>query len=417
MKRNSKLFILIYLAALSAFGPLVTDAYLPALPNLRGYFQINESLVQLTLTTTMIGLALGQLIAGPISDKFGRKLPLTWSLLTFTIATIWIFFTDNFWLLIILRTLQGLACAAGIVISRAIAKDIYDGEELRKFFIIMMMVGSLAPIFAPIFGSMVLKYNSIQEWGSANFAGTFFGDLIDKFHATFGAWLGDWHGIFVALSVVGAALFLANFSFYESLPPQKRLSGQNGALHAYKLLLGSRKFMLFIAVCTSMMTGMFAYIAASSFIYQDKFAVSPTVYALLFASNGAVSVVASIISAKMSAKMALRAGAYLFLLSAVIIAFALIGDLPIYAVIAGFMLLMFSLGFTEPTASYLAMQKAPHYAGAASAILGFTMFFAGGLISPVVGLGNMMITTSVVILLMAVLCFITTEKSIKSANL
>jgi len=386
MRRNSMLFLLLFLAALSAFGPLVTDAYLPALPSLKEYFQVNESLIQMTLTTTMVGLAAGQLVAGPISDRFGRKRPLTVSLLLFTIATIGIFFVSNINALIVLRLFQGLACASGIVISRAIAKDLYDGEELRKFMIIMMMVGSIAPILSPVFGSLVLKF-------------------------------GGWKLIFVALSLVGAVLFVANFSFIESLPPERRLSAGKGAVYAYKLLLSSRKFMLFIAICTLMLTAMFAYIAASAFIYQDKFALTPTMYAITFGANGVASTIASVLSSRMSPTAALRTGAWLFLGAGVLIACALTQDLPIYAVIAGFMLLMFSLGFIMPTASFFAMQKAPHYAGAASAVLGFSTFFCGGLISPVVGLGNMMTTTSAVILFMAVACFLMIHRALKIVNL
>lgn len=158
IKRNSKLFLVLFLGTLSAFGPFVTDLYLPALPLMSNYFSASTSTIQLTLTGSMVGLALGQLLIGPISDKLGRKKPLLISLIVYLICTVAIIILPNIYAMIILRFIQGISSAGAVVISRAVSTDLYKGKEMAQFFALLMAVNGLAPILSPVLGSLLLEF-------------------------------------------------------------------------------------------------------------------------------------------------------------------------------------------------------------------------------------------------------------------
>lgn len=190
LKRNSKLFLVLFLGTLSAFGPFVTDLYLPALPTMTSFFNASTSTIQLTLTGSMVGLALGQLLIGPISDKYGRKNPLIISLVIYLVSTLAIIIFPNVYAMITLRFIQGVSSAGAVVISRAISTDLYQGRELATFFALLMAVNGLAPILSPILGSLLLQ-------------------------------LTDWRGIFVTLAVIGIILLVVSFKFHESLESNK----------------------------------------------------------------------------------------------------------------------------------------------------------------------------------------------------
>ena len=146
---NSNVFLVILLGVLSAFGPFVVDLYLPSLPQLAQFFATTPSMTQLTLTTAMIGLAVGQLLLGPMSDKFGRKKPLILSLVIYIISTVCIIFSPNVETMIVLRVVQGLFSAGSMVISRAVATDLYRGREMTRFFGLLMTINGIAPIISP----------------------------------------------------------------------------------------------------------------------------------------------------------------------------------------------------------------------------------------------------------------------------
>ncbi len=191
--QNSKTFLLILLGLLSAFGPFVTDMYLPGLPSMTVYFDTTASLVQLGITTAMLGLAFGQVIIGPLSDKYGRKLPLMASLWLFILSTIACIFSWNIGAFIFFRFLQGIAGAGGIVISRSVATDCYSGKELAKAFAMISAVNGLAPILAPVGGGIMLKFT-------------------------------NWLGIFAFLLFIGIVLILLCLKLKESLPAERRIT-------------------------------------------------------------------------------------------------------------------------------------------------------------------------------------------------
>lgn len=375
-KENSKLFLLLFLGALSAFGPFVTDLYLPALPAITEWFKTSVTATQLTITTSMAGLAIGQLIVGPISDKFGRKLPLTISLIVYTISTIFIFFSQNIQFFIFMRIIQGLASAGSLVISRAVVSDLYKGHEMTKFFSLMMVVNGLAPILSPIGGSLLLKFT-------------------------------DWRGIFMTLTIIGILLFIANFYFKESLSQSNRL--KMPLLVTYSVfckILRKKKFMLFISIQTFAMGAIFAYIASSSFIFQEFYSLSPISYSFCFASNGLGLVIGARLASLLNERKALKTGLFGTLFASIFIAFMLCFKFEVIGVIIAFFLLLLFTGFVLPTASSLAMNEGREYAGSASAILGFCPFFLGGVVSPLVGLGDIFYSTCIVILACTLLALI-----------
>lgn len=245
------------LGALSAFGPLSLDMYLPALPKLATDLQTNTSLSQLSLTACMLGLSLGQLLAGPISDVRGRRKPLLIGLLTYALVSFLCAISPSIVTLIFLRFVQGLAGAAGIVISRAIVRDLYSGSELTRFFSLLMLVNGVAPIFAPIAGGQILRFTS-------------------------------WQGVFVALGLIGAImLLLVIVGLPETLPMSRRSKG--GILNTFttfRSLVKDRAFMGYAVSQGLVIAAMFAYIAGSPFVLQELFGVSPQMFSLLFAING-----------------------------------------------------------------------------------------------------------------------------------
>ena len=255
--KNSRLFLILLLGSLSAFGPFITDLYLPALPGMGEYFHTSASMVQLTLTTSMIGLGLGQLFIGPISDKYGRIRPLMVSLAIYIASSLLIVFTQDIEGMIVLRAIQGLSSAGSVVLSRAIAADLYQGEELGRFYGLLMSVNGIAPIISPVIGALLLQFT-------------------------------NWRGIFVVLVLIGVVLMAFCRRLEESHPPHKRVSGSLLSIFAVLgKILGNRTFMGFACIQALVMGGLFAYIASSSFIFQTAYGVSDFVYSLCFALNGA----------------------------------------------------------------------------------------------------------------------------------
>lgn len=192
---TSRVRMALILGTLSAFGPLSLDMYLPALPTLADEFGSSTSYAQLSLTACMIGLAVGQLLAGPLSDVRGRRTPLIAGLVLYTIASILCLVSPTMGSFVVLRFIQGVAGAAGIVISRAIVRDVYSGPELTRFFSLLMLINGVAPIAAPIIGGQLLTYTS-------------------------------WRGVFILLSLIGILTLLAVIlGLGETLPSNRRSSG------------------------------------------------------------------------------------------------------------------------------------------------------------------------------------------------
>ncbi|WP_025267477.1 multidrug effflux MFS transporter [Bibersteinia trehalosi] len=372
---NSKLFLVLLLGVLSAFGPFVVDLYLPALPQLAEFFHTSTSMTQLTLTTAMIGLAVGQLLLGPISDKFGRKKPLILSLLIYIISTIAIMFSPNIETMIILRVVQGLSSAGSVVISRAVATDLYRGREMTRFFGLLMTINGLAPIISPILGSLLLEYI-------------------------------NWQGIFAFLTFIGVAVTLFSLRLKESLALENRLQGSViSVFGSFRKIIKNRVFMQFVGIETFLFGAMFAYIAASPFILQSVYSLSAFAFSLCFGANGTALVLGSNFGSRLANRIALKWGVLGFCFAVVYTAAMLLIQPHWLLVELGFFFTLLMMGLPLPAISSLAMESEREYAGAASALLGFAPFFLGGIVSPLVGIGDIFYASAIVMLLCAIIGF------------
>ena len=373
IKANSKLFLVLLLGVLSAFGPFVVDLYLPSLPQLASFFETSASMTQLTLTTAMIGLAVGQLLLGPLSDKFGRKIPLIISLVIYIISTILIVYAPNIESMIVLRVIQGLSSAGSVVISRAVATDLYRGREMTRFFGLLMTINGIAPIISPILGSLLLEYIS-------------------------------WKGVFVFLALIGVIVLLFCFRLKESLSIENRLQGSIFATFStFGVIIKNRLFMSYVGIESFLLGAMFAYIAASPFILQSFYGLSAFIFSLCFGANGAALVIGANIGGKLPNRQALAIGVLAFVVAALYTIAVLIIQPHWLFVEIGFFAMLLLMGITFPAISTLAMESERQYAGSASALLGFAPFFLGGIVSPLVGIGNIFYSTALVILACGVL--------------
>jgi drug resistance transporter, bcr/cflA subfamily len=372
-KANSKLFLVLLLGVLSAFGPFVVDLYLPSLPQLASFFETSASMTQLTLTTAMIGLAVGQLLLGPLSDKFGRKIPLIISLVIYIISTVLIVYAPNIESMIVLRVIQGLSSAGSVVISRAVATDLYRGREMTRFFGLLMTINGSAPIISPILGSLLLEYIS-------------------------------WKGVFVFLALIGVIVLLFCFRLKESLSIENRLQGSIFATFStFGVIIKNRLFMSYVGIESFLLGAMFAYIAASPFILQSFYGLSAFIFSLCFGANGAALVIGANIGGKLPNRQALAIGVLAFVVAALYTIAVLIIQPHWLFVEIGFFAMLLLMGITFPAISTLAMESERQYAGSASALLGFAPFFLGGIVSPLVGIGNIFYSTALVILACGVL--------------
>lgn len=330
-------------------------------------------MTQLTLTTAMIGLAVGQLLLGPLSDKFGRKIPLIISLVIYIISTVLIIYAPNIESMIVLRVIQGLSSAGSVVISRAVATDLYRGREMTCFFGLLMTINGIAPIISPILGSLLLEYIS-------------------------------WKGVFVFLALIGVIVLLFCFRLKESLSIENRLQGSIFATFStFGVIIKNRLFMSYVGIESFLLGAMFAYIAASPFILQSFYGLSAFIFSLCFGANGAALVIGANIGGKLPNRQALAIGVLAFVVAALYTIAVLIIQPHWLFVEIGFFAMLLLMGITFPAISTLAMESERQYAGSASALLGFAPFFLGGIVSPLVGIGNIFYSTALVILACGVL--------------
>ena len=255
-RKKMMAFLTVFLGMLAAIAPLSTDMYLPALPFMMEDFSVTPSMIQLTLTASMAGMAAGQIIAGPASDDMGRRKPLVIGMAVFTLSTIGCIFSSSIYLFLAFRFVQGFSGGAGIVIARAIARDVCKGPALTRFFSMLMLVNGLAPILAPVIGGQILRFAA-------------------------------WQGVFVLLAFIGAALTAGAFAMGETLPARRRAAG--GVLSSLKGFGGLFRQSYFMGHCLMQcfaFAAFFAYISGSSFVFQNVYHVSPQGFSLIFGTNG-----------------------------------------------------------------------------------------------------------------------------------
>ena len=273
--RRATARLILILGSLSAFAPLAIDMYLPALPALATDLHGSASEIQLTLTACFVGLALGQIVAGPLSDAYGRRRPMLVGLAAFAVASLLCAASPTVATLIVLRFVQGAAGAAGIVISRAVVRDLFEGTELARFYALTLLVNGAAPIVAPIVGGLILLFTT-------------------------------WHGTFVLLAAIGIVVFLAvAFGLEETLPPAaRRRGGVAGTMRTFREVAADRTFVGFALAGGLAYAAMFAYIAGSPFVVESIYGQSPQVFSLIFGTNA----LGIVLAGQLSAALVQRAG-------------------------------------------------------------------------------------------------------------
>ncbi|MGF1430129.1 multidrug effflux MFS transporter [Kitasatospora sp. LaBMicrA B282] len=363
--REVGLLLTLVLGSLSALAPLSMDMYLPSLPGITTGLHTSDALVQLTLTACLVGLALGQLVAGPLSDALGRRRPLLIGMACYTLATACCALAGDVRVLIVCRVVQGLSGAAGIVISRAVVRDLFDGLAAARFASTLMLVAGSAPLLAPILGSQLLRFTS-------------------------------WRGVFGVLAAVAAVILVtAAVLVQETLPPaRRRRGGLPDTLRTVRSLLADRLFSAYLLTVAFGFGALFAFIAASPYVVQDVYHGSPQRYSLLFAFveaglMGMSQVTGRRLLGRFASHRVQLAGTSVMALSGVVLVLLTTthrGGLT--ALTAGLFVMAAGLGVASPPSSALALQRAPHAAGTASALLGTVQFLTGAIAPALVGLGG-----------------------------
>ena len=358
-----RVWLVVLLGSLSAFGPLSIDMYLPALPQLSDDFHVGASATQLTLTACLAGLALGQLVAGPLSDRFGRRAPLLVGLALYVVSSLLCAAAPSAAALIGLRFVQGVGGAAGIAISRAIARDLYGGDALARFFSTLMLVNGTAPILAPVIGAQLLRVTS-------------------------------WRGVFVVLAGIGAVLAVATaVGLRETLPPALRSEGGFATVRTTVAeLVSDRAFLGYLVLLGLTFGAMFAYIAGSSFVVETIHNGSPQLFSAIFALNGIGLVVASqtngFLLGRTSARRLLGAGVVASACGGFTLLAVVVAGIGLAGIVPALFVLVASLGFVFPNATALALADHPSVAGSASGLIGVFTFAVGAVAAPLVGVAG-----------------------------
>ncbi|WP_373454801.1 MULTISPECIES: multidrug effflux MFS transporter [Rhodococcus] len=362
---KERLRVILVLGALIALGPLTIDMYLPALPAIADDLNTSSSAVQLTLAGTLVGLALGQLIIGPLSDIVGRRLPLIVGTGVHILASVACIVAPNIAVLGGLRVVQGLGAAAAAVVAMAIVRDLFSGRAAATVLSRLMLVMGVAPVLAPSLGGAVLL-------------------------------VGSWRLVFAALAIMGVALMtLAIVSLHETLPPERRrASGVMPVLRTYRSLLRDAQFVVLVLVAALAMASLFAYIAGSSFVLQEEFGLDEQQFAIVFAA-GAISLIgASQLNVLLLGRFApvqivLTALSFAVFAGAVMTVLAITGVGGMAGFVVPLWFVLGAVGFVMPNAPALALSRHGEAAGGAAALLGAAQFGLGAIVAPIVGvLGN-----------------------------
>ncbi|MBW1603506.1 multidrug effflux MFS transporter [Streptomyces sp. JJ66] len=388
--QRAGLLLTLILGSLTALPPLSMDLYLPALPEVGTAFGSSAAQVQLTLTTCLLGLALGQVVVGPMSDQFGRRRPLLAGMVCYVAASAACAFAPTVEALTVFRLAQGLAGAAGIVIARAVVRDLFDGLAMARFFSTLMLISGTAPVLAPVLGGQAMRFT-------------------------------DWRGLFLLLAGFGLVLTLVTLRWLpETLPGHARhRGGLPQALRAMRGLLGDRVFTGYLLTGSLAFAALFAYIAASPFVVQEIYGASPQTFSLLFMVNSVGLVAAGQLNGKVLVGR-VRLDRVLLVglgvtgtaaLALLLMTAGVFGEVGLVAIAGGLFVLMSGMGLVLPNANSQGLQRAPHAAGSASALLGTAQFLIGAVASPLVGVAGEqtavpMAVVQLVTLALAAGCFV-----------
>ncbi|ROR55511.1 DHA1 family bicyclomycin/chloramphenicol resistance-like MFS transporter [Luteococcus japonicus] len=353
--------LVVVLGILGALGPMTIDTYLPALPRLAQNLDATASQAQLTLSAMMMGLGLGQLVFGPLSDAVGRRRPLLWGLIGHAVASVICGLAPTITVLLAGRLLQGLASASIAVASQAMIRDLFRGMRAAELLSRLALITGMAPILAPLVGSGLLTFTS-------------------------------WRGVFAVLATAAVLIgFLVRGHLAETLPPPRRIPATvGGTAAAYRRVLSDRLFLAVVLVAAMVFTALFAYVSGSSFVMQGVFRLSPQVFGVVFASMS----LGLSLSSQFNPRLVRRIGPVRGLLTGLLV--ITIGALAMLLLaqfrvggLAGFLVpmlvVMMGLGLALPNAPAVALHRHGANAGTAAALLGAAQFAMGGIVTPVVG--------------------------------
>lgn len=349
---------------LTAIAPLATDMYVPAFPQVAGDLSATATQVQLSLTTFFVGMALGQLIGGPVSDQRGRRPLLITAVLLMTVASVVCALAPTIAVMMAARFVQGFAGGWAMVIGRAVIVDLTTGARLVRVLNVMAGVGGIAPIVGPLLGAVILQ-------------------------------LSHWRVSFWVVAALGLVMILAVLlAVPESLPPERRHGGGlRTFLMAGRQVLGHRTYVGYLVVAGSAMGALFAYVATSAFVLQSMNGISPLAYSIDFAANAAGMTVAALIAARLAGRIPTRTVILVGQIAALAAGIAmLIGavwfNTPLIVAIVAFFVMMSAQGLIGPNGGALASATVPDHPGSGSAVLGFVQWVAAGTIAPLAGLGG-----------------------------
>lgn len=349
------------LGLLTAIGPFAIDMYLPALPSIRAALHAGTGATQASLMVFFVMMGLAQLVYGPLSDIFGRKPLLYAGLVLFALGSIGCALATDIQTLIAFRVLQGLGASAGMVIGRAVVRDLHTGPDAAQMMSLLMLVFSVSPILAPLAGSGVIA-------------------------------LAGWRGVFWAVALAAVAgLALVGATLRETRPPEQRVeSSVGGALRAYRLLLGDWHYLGLVGIGSCALAGFFVFLAGSPFVLINHYGLTPTQYSLAFSFNAVAFIGASQFTATLGRRFGLApmvkvAASASGLCIALLLAYYLLGGDSLWVLIALNFIASAFMGLVIPTVSVLALEEHGPIAGTASALMGTLQMLVGALAMAVVG--------------------------------
>lgn len=368
-------FFVLYMAALSAFGSFVNDMFVPAMPEMRDAFKCSVSTIQLGLTMGMAGLALGQFVLGPVSDKYGRKPTLMWSLVVFMVAGVVSIFSPDVWFFLVCRFFQGLGASGGYFLARTIPTDLYGGRMLAKTMALIGAINGIAPATAPVLGGFVA-----HAWG--------------------------WRAVFVVLTVIAVAVFAFAPKMKETLPYARRNHAPlSSAFRNYGTMLRNRRFMTHTLLKGTALGILFAYISSATFIIQRHFDYSEVHFGLIIGANALFVALGSMLALKFKyLKTAGFVGAMILMVSVTALGIVLFCFNRSFLLYEGCLVpMLFGLGMIFSMSNTLAMNEGRTDAGVASAILGITGYIFGAIVPPLTGLNGVLHASAIVIFVLALL--------------
>jgi MFS transporter, DHA1 family, multidrug resistance protein len=356
-----RVLYVILLGALTALGPFTVDLYLPAFVQLEREFSAPATAIQLTLTGTMLGFGVGQLIVGPLSDKVGRRVPLLVVTALHVAASVFAVFAPSLVALGISRVVMGMGAAAGGVVAMAMVRDLFGGRRLVIMLSRLALVSGVAPVIAPLIGSALLT-------------------------------VMPWRGIFVFLAAYGVLMFLCSIFFLpETLPPARRQGkGSSTLWQRYASVFSDRVFVGVLIIGAMTFSGLFSYLSASSFLFQQTYGFEPLQYGMLFAANSVGLVIGNQIAARLAARIGpqwvLAGSTIAMLLGGFGIVVCDMLNLGMWGTIVPLFFFMSACGFTFPCVQVLALDRHGKAAGTAASVLGMSNNVVAALVSPLVGL-------------------------------